>query len=102
MTKDRIDSFASTSTAIYAQFPNLEEFIRSELSNLRGRWQDLLQMARNNRVTIDSSVSYFKMLDEVSSLLFLVASCSFFTLFITLSVSRSNVSVVVITTGCKI
>lgn len=69
MTKENVDRFANNSANIYSKYPKLEEFIRSEVSNLQGQWQDLLQMARNNRVTIDSSVSYFKMLDEVCVLM---------------------------------
>lgn len=65
MTKTQIDSFLNKSRSIYEKYPKIEAFVKSELNNLQKRWQDLLQMSRNQRVVIDSSVSYFKMLDEV-------------------------------------
>lgn len=67
MTKDKVDKFSTSSADKYAKYPKLEPFIRSELTMLQQRLQDLLQTARNYRVTIDSSASYFKMLDEVRS-----------------------------------
>lgn len=69
MTKSQIDSLINKSRVIYEKYPKVEAFIKSELNNLQKRWQDLLQMARNQRVVIDSSVSYFKMLDEVRTVL---------------------------------
>lgn len=69
MTKSQIDSLINKSRVIYEKYPKVEAFIKSELNSLQKRWQDLLQMARNQRVVIDSSVSYFKMLDEVRTVL---------------------------------
>lgn len=73
--------FTKKANEICAQYPKLEQFVQSEVSNLQKRWQDLLQDARNFRVTIDSSVSYFKMLDEVRSPIYF-RTCVDFSLFI--------------------
>lgn len=69
MTGAKIDRFVNSSDNVSAMYPKLEEFISSERSHLQSRWSDLLQASRNCRVLIDSSASYFKLLEKVHKLI---------------------------------
>lgn len=64
----RIDNFRKSGENIASTYPNTRSYIEEELQKLVQRWEEFSERAQKSRTSIDLSIAYFKLLDEVKRL----------------------------------
>lgn len=66
MLEKRIENLVNTSETIIVNYPNSADGARQEISNLKLKWKDFLNDAKNTRDLINLANDYFNLYEKVS------------------------------------
>uniref|UniRef100_A0A1B0CIV6 Ig-like domain-containing protein n=2 Tax=Lutzomyia longipalpis TaxID=7200 RepID=A0A1B0CIV6_LUTLO len=63
----RIENFRRSAENISTTYPNTRAYVEEEVRKLLQRWEEFCERSRKSRRSLDLSVEYFKLLDEINT-----------------------------------